>query len=93
MWRDNGDIFVVLFSVVFPRWSRQCIGSSVGFARDVLQDVIVFLEVCMPSGCATVQVSGGFPVLEVGMVSADDEGGFCPSKIVSPVSQGFHDGQ
>ena len=40
----------------------------------------------MPSGCSAIQVSGGFPVLEVGMVGADDEGSFCPSKIVSPVS-------
>ena len=47
----------------------------------------------MPSGCSAVQVSRGFPVLEVGMVSVDDEGGFCPSKVMSPMGQGFHDGQ
>ena len=37
----------------------------------------------MPSGCTVVQVPRGFPILEVGMVSVDDEGGFCPSKVVS----------
>ena len=93
VWRDDGDVLVVLFSMVFTRWSRQCIGSSIGFTRDVLQDVIIFLEVCVPSGCATVQVSRRFPVLEVGMVSANDEGGFCPSKVVSPVGQVFLDSQ
>ena len=39
----------------------------------------------MPSGCVTVQVPGGFPVLEVGVVGTDDKEGFCPTKIVSPV--------
>ena len=93
VWRDDGDVLVVFFSMVLTRWSRQCISSSIGFARDVLQDVIIFLEVCMPSGCVMVQVSRRFPILEVGMVSVDDEGGFCPSKVVSPVGPGFHDSQ
>ena len=47
----------------------------------------------MPSGCVMVQVSRGFSVLEVGMVSTDDEGGFCPAKVMSPMGQGFHDSQ
>ena len=93
VWRDDGDVLVVFFSMVFTRWSRQCISSSVGFAGDVLQDVVVFLEVHVPSGCVTVQISRRFPILEVGMVGVDDEGGFCPFKVMSPVGQGFHDGQ
>ena len=39
----------------------------------------------MPSSCLTVQVSRRFPVLEVGMVCVDDELGFSPAKVVSPV--------
>ena len=58
---------------------------GVGLPRDVFQNVVIFLEVCMPSSCLTVQVSRRFPVLEVGMVHVDDEGGFCPAKVVSPV--------
>ena len=39
----------------------------------------------MPSSCAVVQVSRGFSILEVGVVSVDDKGSFCPAKVVSPV--------
>ena len=45
----------------------------------------------MPPGYVVIQVSGGFPVLEVGMIGVDDEGGLCPTKVMSPVGQGFHD--
>ena len=92
MWGNDGDVLIVFFSMVFSGQSRQCISGSVGFARDVFQDVVIFLEVCMLSRCAVVQVSRGFPVLEVGMVSADDEEGFCPAKVVPPVGQSSHDG-
>ena len=35
---------------------------------DVLQNVVIFLKVCMPSSHMAVQVPRRFPVLEVGMV-------------------------
>ena len=57
VWRNDSDILVVVFSVVFPRWSGQSICCGVGFFRDILQDVVIFLEVHMPSSCLAIQVS------------------------------------
>ena len=44
----------------------------------------------MPTGGSAVEVLRGFPVLEVRMVSSDDEGYFSPTQIWPPVSEGLH---
>jgi hypothetical protein len=70
---------VVLLSLVHFRWSRKGICCYVVFARDVLYEVVVFLEVSMPVCCSTVEVFGGFPILEVCIIGKDGEGVFSPS--------------
>ena len=57
------DVFIVSFPLVGTRWSRECIWRCIGFPRYVKDFVIVFLKVGMPSGCPSVEVFWGFPVL------------------------------
>src|SRR5258707_10072131 len=47
----------------------------------------------MPASRASVEVSWGFPILEVCMVGDDSEGVFSPTQVVSPMGEGFHHGK
>ena len=44
----------------------------------------------MPTSGSAIEVLGGFPVLEVGMVGLDDEGYFSPTQVRPPMGEGFH---
>ena len=86
------DTFIVGFPLVSARWSRKCIWGCIGFSWHVEDFVVVLLEVSMPSGCSSVEVLWGFPVLEVRMVGHDGEGEFGPSQVRSPVGERFYHG-
>ena len=47
----------------------------------------------MPTGRSSVQVSWGFPVLEVCVIGKDNEGILGPTQIVPPMGEGFHHGK
>jgi hypothetical protein len=86
------DILVVVFSLISVGWSGQGIGWNVCVSGNIFDLVIVFLEVSVPSCCPSVEVLGGFPVLEVGVVGDNYEWFFCPSEVWPPVSERFHHG-
>ena len=76
---------VVGFALVCSGKSGECVGGNVGLSRDVENFVVVFLQVCMPSCCSPIEVSWGFPILEVCVVRHDCEGVFCPAQVWPPV--------
>jgi hypothetical protein len=82
---EYGHISVVSFALIDGRGSRKDVWARVGFPSYVMDDEVVFLQVCMLLGCASVEVLWGFPVLEVCMVGEDDEREFCPSQVMPPV--------
>ena len=41
----------------------------------------------MPSGGTMIEIFGGLLILEVGMISSNDEGFFRPPKVRSPMGQ------
>ncbi len=47
----------------------------------------------MPAGRVSVQVSWGFPILEVCVVGEDDKRVFGPTQVVSPMGEGLHHGK
>src|SRR5258707_8674470 len=47
----------------------------------------------MPASRASVQVSWGFPVLEICVVGKDNKRMFGPSQVVSPVGECLHHGK
>ena len=57
------DIFVVGFSLVGTRRSRECIWGCIGFSWYIKNFIVVFLKVRMPSGCSSVEILRGFPIL------------------------------
>ena len=47
----------------------------------------------MPAGSPSVEVSWGFPILQVSVVSEDSKGMLGPSQVVSPMGEHFHHGK
>ena len=47
----------------------------------------------MPAGSSLVEVSWGFPVLQVSVVGEDGKGMLGPSQVVSPMGEHFHHGK
>jgi hypothetical protein len=82
---EYGYVSIVSFALIGSRGSRKDVWARVGFPRYVMDDEVVFLQVCVPPGCTSVEVLWGFPILEVCMVSEDDKREFCPSQVVPPV--------
>jgi hypothetical protein len=85
LWWQNSHVLIISFSSVSIQGSGEDIWSHVGLSRYVMNSEVIFLQVCMPSGCSAVEVLGGLPVLEVCMIGEDDKGEFCPSQVVLPV--------
>jgi hypothetical protein len=83
-WEYN-HVSIVFFALISNQGSRKDVWARVGFPRYVVNDEIIFLQVCMPLGCTLVKVFQGLPILKVRMVSEDDEGEFSPSQVVSPM--------
>jgi hypothetical protein len=83
-WEYN-YVPVVFFPLVGSQGPRKDVWSHVGFPRYVVNDEVIFLQVCMPLGHSSIEILWGLPVLEVRMVGEDNEGEFSPSQVVSPV--------
>ena len=47
----------------------------------------------MPAGSSLIEVSWGFPILQVSIVSEDGKGMLGPSQVVSPMGERFHHGK
>src|SRR5258708_10427958 len=62
----------------------------VSFSRDVPDLVVILLEIGMAVSGSSVEVSWGFPVLEVGMIGKDGEGMLSPTQVVPPMGKHFH---
>jgi hypothetical protein len=84
-WEYN-YILVVLFPLVGSCGPKKDVWPCVGFPRYVMNDEIVFLQVYMPLGHPSIEILWGLPVLEVCMVSRNNEGKFSPSQVVLPVN-------
>ena len=55
------------------------------FAWNVLDFKVVVLQFDMPSGCAAIQLSGRFPVEEVGMIGENGEWFLGPDQVLLPM--------
>ena len=47
----------------------------------------------MPTGCSSVQISRGLPVLKVRVIGEDNKGVLGPTQVVPPVGESFHHGK
>jgi hypothetical protein len=77
--QEYNYVSVILFSLVDGWGSREDVWPHVGFPRYVVDDEVILLQVCMPSGCSSVEVLWGLPVLKICVVHEDNEGKFGPS--------------
>jgi len=59
-------------------------------SRSYLDEEPVVLKEAMPAGCATIEVSGLFPICKIGVIGDDGKGVFCSSEVVAPVFEGFY---
>lgn len=60
---DDWHASVVIFTLVNTKWSGECVCRDVFLARYVLNEAVVFLQICVPSCSSSVEVFRGFPVL------------------------------
>jgi hypothetical protein len=70
---------IVFFALVSSLGSGKDVWSCVSFPRYMVNDEVVFLQVCMPLGHMPIKIFRGFPILEVHVVGEDNEREFGPS--------------